>query len=489
MIKEHESRRKYRDPETCCTPPLAEDTLWTNLDDDPMGVYTDLGGRSSPTTPPPLRALKLTYNETAEKILKALEDVKTEAFKVESTKEIELKEELASHDYAIKKFKNYKTEAVDPDWKPVKRPMNNLPRGHQKFASSMIMRPAFDRPCTIKCPGSVGIIPPLQCVKCKNMFHAKCQGVNFKPGMKEFRCRKCLGRQQVQQRRPLLPQVHPRGHQNGPQGNAVKLRLPMMPKNGKRPICELVLRTPEGRYQPIRFRNNSQITETIPRSLFHKANTARKTLYVKSQQLPRLNGRPVFLAINPGTAQPLPPIARPAQPQARPGGIPGGDQVSILVRPQKSLPTTKPVLLNVPRKVALKVKVGTTLSFSASNDQKYIVMDSKIHPPVGSRARNNQNTPPRPRLPPSLTVIPSSRPLVSSPGRGRGRGRGVQAHGVRGMPANRGGLNRNIAALMNNKRPGLTITRGPGGGPGPAKVPRMAPSIPKGASILASGEV
>ena len=43
-----------------------------------------------------------------------------------------------------------------------------------------------------------------------------------------------------------------------------------LPKGGKRPIVELVLRTPEGRYQPIKFRNNSQITENIPRTLFHK---------------------------------------------------------------------------------------------------------------------------------------------------------------------------------------------------------------------------
>merc|ERR1719216_372877 len=81
-------------------------------------------------------------------------------------------------------------------------------------------------------------------------------------------------------------------------GTSVKLKLPMLPKGGKRPIVELVLRTPEGRYQPIKFRNNSQITENIPRTLFHKANTAKKILYVKSTQLPKLNGKPVFLAIN-----------------------------------------------------------------------------------------------------------------------------------------------------------------------------------------------
>ena len=124
-----------------------------------------------------------------------------------------------------------------------------------------------------------------------------------------------------------------RGLQPGPsdRGATVKLKLPMAPKNGKRPIVELVLRTPEGRYQPIKFRNNSQITETLPRALFHKANTARKTLYVKSTMLPRLNGKPVFLAIN--------PIAQPQQPQAplpTPAGRTTtqphqGDQVSILV--------------------------------------------------------------------------------------------------------------------------------------------------------------
>ena len=55
MQNENKNRRKFRDPETCCTPPLVEDQLWTNLSDDPVGVYTDLGGRSSPVTPPPLR--------------------------------------------------------------------------------------------------------------------------------------------------------------------------------------------------------------------------------------------------------------------------------------------------------------------------------------------------------------------------------------------------------------------------------------------------
>ena len=536
MNKQHDKRKRHRDPETCCTPPLAEDTLWTNLNDDPFGVYTELGGRSSPTTPPPLRAIKLTYNETADKIIQTHNEVKEEAFKYDNTKEIELKEELASHDYAIKKYKNYKSGPADPEWKPIRnhhqRPaqaQQNYMKGHQRFASSLIMRPAVERPCNIKCPGSVGILPSMQCVSCKNMFHAKCQGM-ISPNLRVFRCKRCLIRlQQIQPKRPLLPQVQvqrqrAQGQSGSPNtsgtGASVKLKLPMIPKNGKRPIVELVLRTLEGRYQPIKFRNNSQITETIPRTLFNKANSARKTLYVKSQQLPRLNGKPVFLAINPGAA-PQPLIQRPPtqghQPVARPPPPPTGDQVSILVRPQNSAPTTKPVLLNVPRKVALKVKVGTTLSFSASNDQKYIVMDSKIHPPVGSRGRNQNSAPvppkqgqqrPRLPLPPSLSVIPNSRPIQVPPNRrgamapmpgGRGRAaplsRMMVRPGGRGSPpvgrGSPGGVNRSLATLMNNKRPGLTITRGPGqGAPPPAKVPRrMAPTIPKGANILASGEV
>ena len=39
---------------------------------------------------------------------------------------------------------------------------------------------------------------------------------------------------------------------------------------------------------------------------------------------------------------------------------------------------------------ALKVKTGTTLSFSASNDQKYVVIDNKIHPPVKVAGASSQ---------------------------------------------------------------------------------------------------
>ena len=189
MQNEFKKRKKTRDPETCCTPPLVEDQLWTNLDDDPFGVFSNLGGRSSPVTPPILRAVKLTYKETAEKIIKSLQDVKDDAFKHDSTKEVELIEDMASHDSSIKRFKNYKNrDNLDLDWCPEeRRPGPGRPPGsprkvrgpYNKLSSSLIMRPTMDRPCTPKCPGSYGILPSLQCVNCKAMFHAKCQGMTI----------------------------------------------------------------------------------------------------------------------------------------------------------------------------------------------------------------------------------------------------------------------------------------------------------------------
>ena len=107
---EHKKRGKQRDPDTCCTPPLAEDSLWTGLDDDPMGIYNELGGRSSPTTPPPLRAVRLTPNDTAAKIRARYAEVRDIAVKRDFLQEQELQDGLASHDFAIRKFKNYKEQ-------------------------------------------------------------------------------------------------------------------------------------------------------------------------------------------------------------------------------------------------------------------------------------------------------------------------------------------------------------------------------------------
>ena len=94
----------------------------------------------------------------------------------------------------------------------------------------------------------------------------------------------------------------------------------------------------------------------------------------------------MFLAINPTPGGVTPYTTTPQAPQAKPSRAPPAmkpsqsEQVSILVRPSGG---GNPVLLNVPRNVALKVKTGTTLSFSASTDQKYTVIDNKLHPPVG----------------------------------------------------------------------------------------------------------
>ena len=93
-----------------------------------------------------------------------------------------------------------------------------------------------------------------------------------------------------------------------------------------------------------------------------------------------------------------------------PASKPVTDQVSILVKPSAG---GNAVLLNVPRNVALKVKVGTTLSFSASTDQKYTVIDNKLHPPVGKHkppasapAPANTNTAKLPSLPSGVSIRP-----------------------------------------------------------------------------------
>ena len=180
----------------------------------------------------------MTYVGTREKILKALQDVKDEAFKFDSTKELELIEEQATHDYLIKKFKNYKAASKwDEDWcpdknykpgpgRPPKEPGARGPRGPYKKTqnrgglSSSIMSGAMNRACTPKCPGSYGILPSLQCGGCKAMFHAKCQGL-ISPNLKVFKCKRCLSKRLSQ---PLLPRA------KANDSSTVKLKLPMVPK-------------------------------------------------------------------------------------------------------------------------------------------------------------------------------------------------------------------------------------------------------------------
>ena len=82
------------------------------------------------------------------------------------------------------------------------------------------------------------------------------------------------------------------------------------------------------------------------------------------------------------------------------------------------------MLLNVPRNVAVKVlyivvvfvhftkyyhqvKIGTTLSFSASTDQKYTVIDNKLHPPVGKHKPPPAQPPPPTKTAKNIPSLPS----------------------------------------------------------------------------------
>jgi hypothetical protein len=240
---EHKKRKKYRDPETCCTPPMAEDMLWSEIDEDPIGVYNELGGRSSPSTPPPLRAVKLTSNATAEKILQAIENVREKAKELQVLKEQDLEEEMASHDVAIKKFKNY----VDS-------------RTHWPRSSGALSE-------------RLRWVPP--------------SGVSFSSnGMRGSN----FNRMQLQKGSIMAGAAGSTG--------TIKVRLPMKSVNGKRPVVELVMAT-EGKYQPIKFSNNMQVTETIPKAKFEQANSLGRTVYQKATQVPRVGDRPLYLAINP----------------------------------------------------------------------------------------------------------------------------------------------------------------------------------------------
>jgi len=354
------------------------------------GVYTELSSEltksGSPPTPPPLRAVRLTCHTTATSINDKLDKIKSSLpdpltrIRASNT-DLEGSDQLASHDLAVRKFKNYRgpsgpsNEAWRPPGAPgARRPVQPSQRQQQGGVHPSRVSPGVQR-------------------------------VNQPPSAQGF----------------------------------VKVKLPMPSTNGKRPVVELVMLT-NSKYQPIKFTNNRQVTESIPKRLFDQANLMRKTLYQRSVQVPKIGTKQVFLAINPTPGgvrpytttptksgppapghQPRPPSGLSNQPRppggqskpsprpplgmTRPQGLQPrvqspNDQVSILVRPAAG---GNAVLLNVPRSVALKVKVGTTLSFSASNDQKYTVMDNKMHPPVGRQ----KPTPSRlPSLPSGVSIRP-----------------------------------------------------------------------------------
>ena len=121
-----------------------------------------------------------------------------------------------------------------------------------------------------------------------------------------------------------------------------------------------------------------QVTETIPKAMFEQANCLRKTVYQKATQVPRVGNNSIYIAVNPtqkmqqqpqqqqqpqrtqsaSTASSQQPksFSSPASNANSASSSSSSDQVSILVRPHKG---GKQVLLNVPRKIALKVKADS----------------------------------------------------------------------------------------------------------------------------------
>merc|ERR1719384_3002934 len=116
------------------------------------------------------------------------------------------------------------------------------------------------------------------------------------------------------QARPGQNSLSRPGQNSGQSQGFVKVRLPMQYSNGKRPVVELVMLT-NGKYQPIKFTNNRQVTEAIPKRLFDQANLLRKTLYQRSVQVPKIGTKQVFLAINPtpGGVKPYSSVSSGAQ--------------------------------------------------------------------------------------------------------------------------------------------------------------------------------
>jgi len=395
---EHKKRRRRRDPATCSTPPLAEDLPWAEITEDPVGVYNDLGGRSSPSTPPPLRAVKLTPAETAVRIGQKQEEVRACAAKMKVTMEPDVKNNMASHDAAIKRFQHYVEPGKASAWPKANDLIRALPGLMQNRRVGNFLQPSQ----FLRSPnGAMSMLG--------NNSHYRRQN----PLLNSIQ----WNRSNAASGNPMAHMDGISGGYGGPNSN-VKVKLPMKSVNGKRPVVQLVM-WQEGKYQPVNFTNNMQVTESIPRRTFEQANSLRRTMYLKATQVPRIGKHELYLAINPaplgaeGLNAPGPPArnngalplpkgmparqSAPAQqarlrsasnanvqrqnlPQQRPQPIqprplpqqatpevsnPGpskGDQVAILVKRQGDL-AGKYVLLNVPLTVAQKVKPGTTLSF------------------------------------------------------------------------------------------------------------------------------
>ena len=129
--EEHKKRRKYPDRRRCVTPPLAADIcrLQTQLDDDPLGVWTELreeylkDGWPEPSIPAPLAAVRLTHPDTVDTIDKKLEKIRSGLVDpldriVAENKDLRGSEHLSSHDLAIKKYKHLPQMSNRPPLRP-----------------------------------------------------------------------------------------------------------------------------------------------------------------------------------------------------------------------------------------------------------------------------------------------------------------------------------------------------------------------------------
>jgi len=420
-LREEGRRRHKPPPERPLTPPLARDMPWAQLDDDPLGVLTELAKelstRGSPPTPPPLRALRLTLSSTGQEVVQRVGSIKSslpphvERIK-EGNKDLAGTDHLASHDLAVKKWKNWR------------------PPGERQREAKEKQEQAW-RP-----PGGT----------------SERQAGNSQATMRKLQANNLRMRATGPPATPTQPAGTP------PTQGIVKVRLPMASNNGRRPVVELVMLT-EGKYQPIKFTNNRQVTESIPKRLFEQANFLKKTLYQRSVQVPKIGTKQVFLAINPSNAPSGVGGMKPPTPGSSPVKDAASAQVSILVRPAKG---GAAVLLNVPRAVAGRVKVGTTLSFSASADQKYTVIDNKMHPPVGQQAKK-QNTPNSALNKPNNARIPSLPSGVS----------------IRPVAAGSAARNKSVSSGRPVPSPSLAVRPRPGPPPLVRKpLPRPRPPLP-----------
>ena len=65
-----------------------------------------------------------------------------------------------------------------------------------------------------------------------------------------------------------------------PISNVVRVKLPMVPVNGKRPIVELVMMQ-GGKYQPIKFSNNMQVSIKISIAQVELVEYSSKIGYIR----------------------------------------------------------------------------------------------------------------------------------------------------------------------------------------------------------------